>query len=68
MKNVNHLPRASHTYLVFHRRTGKHYSETSAVSPAKAISNVWWNNIKHRNPFIVPSVRPIDLDAVEINN
>lgn len=67
MKKVN-LPRESHTYIVFHRRTNRSYGESSAVSPEKAINNVWWNNIKHRDPYTLTDIRPEDLNAVELNN
>ena len=52
--------------MVFHKKTGKIYGESNAVSPEKAINNVWWNKIKHRKLFAVTDVRPEDLDAIEI--
>ena len=65
MKKVK-FSQPSCTYMVFHKKTGKIYGESNAVSPEKAINNVWWNKIKHRKLFAVTDVRPEDLDAIEI--
>lgn len=64
MKKVNR-PEKKRKYIVFHKATGKNYGETYAVSPEKAINNVWWKYIKHRYLFTETDVRPDDLDAVE---
>jgi hypothetical protein len=45
---------------------GEHYAETWAVSPQKAISNVWWKFEKNEDEFTLANYSVEDFDAVEI--
>lgn len=53
-----------HFYIIRH---GHCIGETYAVSQEKAVTNWWWNNIKHHDEMTPTDVRPEDLDAVEDN-
>ena len=45
---------------------GRHYADTWAVSPRKAIANVWWKFEKNENEFTSANYTVDDFDAVEI--
>lgn len=66
MKPVTSNAKPMRKFIVFHRGTRRTIGESSAVSPEKAITNIWWKQIKMCNPMTITSIRPSDLDAVEI--
>jgi len=51
-----------HYYIM---RDGVYVGETWAVSPAKAINNYWWKEVKQRSEYTARLLNPSDFDAVE---
>lgn len=63
MKPIGNKKPKHHYFILL---GGKEVGESWAVSPQKAITNWWWNNIKEGNEMTPRDYDPSDFDAVEV--
>lgn len=57
-------PKPKHHFAIL--LDGEFVGESWAVSPAKAINNWWWKNVKYQDEMTPRDYDPSDFDAVEI--